>query len=165
MLTIGPEMEVSLHFSLALESGDVVDTTVNQKPGTFCIGDETLPIGFEKLLVGLKAGDRRSFLVPPEQGFGARQTEHIQRFKAKKLLEIVEEPLSDGLTVVFKDASGHHVPGVIRDLNGLEPTEIKPDQLISVDFNHPLAGRHLHFSVEILDVKPKAQPVQIQPYS
>ena len=161
MLSIGPETEITMHFSLALTSGDVVDSTLNKKPGTFNFGDETLPEGFEKLLVGLKAGDRRSYLVSPEKGFGLSRPENIQRFKAEKLLPLVDDSLINGMTIVFQDASGHHVSGVVSGLD--EEQEILPDQLVSVNFNHPLADRELHFSVEILDVKPKAQAVQIQP--
>lgn len=159
MLSIGPDTEVTLHFSLALESGEVIDTTMDQKPGTFSIGDETLPTGFEKLLFGLKSGDRRSFLVGPEQGFGQHRPENIQRFKAKKLFESVEGELSNGLAIVFQDASGQYVSGIVKDLPA---GQVAPDQLINVDFNHPLAGRTLHFSVEIIDVKSVAQVVQLK---
>ena len=160
MLTIGPETEITMHFSLALASGDVIDSTLDKKPGTFNFGDETLPEGFEKLLIGLKSGDRRSYLISPEKGFGLRRPENIQRFKAEKLLPLVDNALVNGMAIVFQDASGHHVSGVISGLN--DEQEVQSDQLVSVDFNHPLADRELHFSVEIVDVKPKAQTVQIQ---
>ena len=160
MFTIGPDTEVTIHFSLALESGDIIDTTLGGAPGTFNIGDETLPAGYEKLLFGLKAGDRRSFLVGPEQGFGEHRKENIQRFKVEKLMPMVDGPLENGLTIVFEDASGQHISGVIRDLDPVKAKD--PAFLVSVDFNHPLAGRQLHFSVEVVDVKPVAQAVTLQ---
>lgn len=160
MLIIGPDTEVTMHFSLALESGDMIDSTVGGNPGTFNIGDETLPAGYERLLFGLKAGDRRSFLVGPEQGFGEHREENIQRFKVEKLEPMVDGPLENGLTIVFKDAAGQHVSGVIRDLSEAQAKD--PSHLVNVDFNHPLAGRQLHFSVEIIDVKPVAQSVTLK---
>ena len=159
-MIIGPGSEVTLHFSLALESGEIVDTTLQKTPGTFVVGDETLPSGYEKLLHGLKAGDRRSFLVGPEQGFGEHRKENVQRFKAEKLMPMVDGPLENGITIVFEDASGHSVSGVVSGVE--DPKSLDADTLVSVDFNHPLAGRQLHFSVEIIDVKAAAQAVKLQ---
>ncbi|HCK92474.1 MAG TPA: peptidylprolyl isomerase [Gammaproteobacteria bacterium] len=159
MLAIGPNTEITMHFSLALATGEVIDSTINAKPGTFNFGDETLPETFEKLLVGLKAGDRRSYLVNGDKGFGPRRDENIQRFKAEKLRPMADEPLANGLTILFEDASGQYISGVISNL---PEGDVADDYLVTVDFNHPLAGRDLHFSVEIIDVKAVAQTVSIQ---
>lgn len=160
MLTIGPNTEITMHFSLALEGGDIVDSTLDRAPGTFNIGDGTLPEGYEKLLFGLKAGDRRSFLTGPEQGFGEHRVENVQRFKLEKLEPLVDGALENGVTIVFEDASGQTISGVVSDpvLEG----EVEPNTLVKVDFNHPLAGRRLHFSVEVIEVKPVAQVVTLR---
>jgi len=155
VLTIDQNSEVTLHFSLSLHSGETIDSSFEGPPGTFCIGDETLPQGFEKLLFGLRAGDRRSFLTAPEQGFGSWRQENMQRFRAEDLENRIEGTLSVGLTIVFKDASGQHVSGVIKDV----PDDLTNNPLIDVDFNHPLAGRPLIFAVEIVAVQAKAQAV------
>ena len=57
-LRIGPDREVTLHFALKLENGDVVDSTFDKQPATFKVGDGNLLPGFEQALFGLKAGDR-----------------------------------------------------------------------------------------------------------
>jgi len=160
-LLIGPNMEVTLHFSLALESGEIVDSTFDSgKPGTFNIGDETLPAGFEKLLIGLRSGDRRSFIVAGEEAFGAWRADNLQRFPRATLEKVSDEPLSQGLSIVFNDASGQGVTGVIHNLPDPKDLENDPKQLVDVDFNHPLAGKNLNFAVEILNVQAKAQVVQ-----
>lgn len=162
MMVIGPGSEITLHFSLALASGALIDATPKGKPGTFEFGDETLPEGFESLLRGLKAGDRRSFVVPAKKAFGEWRQQNVQRFKLCSLQEVSDEPLSNGLTITFKDKSGHTVSGVVSQMPDQDLAEIPPETLIDVDFNHPLAGRDLSFSVEIVDVKPVAQVVQLQ---
>ena len=67
---IGPDKEVTLHFALKLENGEVVDSTFDKKPATFKVGDGNLLPGFEQALYGLKAGDKRVLPIEPEQGFG-----------------------------------------------------------------------------------------------
>ena len=151
-MIIAPNTEVTLHFSLALEDGNIVDSTFDRKPGTFNIGDETLPQGFEKLLMGLRAGDRRSFLVPFAQGFGAWRKENLHRFTLKELEHKTENTMSLGMSIVFQDASGQHITGIVKSID---------QELADIDFNHPLAGKDLHFSVEILSVKAKAEAVNL----
>ena len=164
--TIDENMEVTLHFSLSLESGEVIDSTFeNKAPGVFNIGDETLPEGFEKLLMGLQSGDRRSFVVPAEQAFGAWRQENVQRFTQETLEATTDEPLSLGLGIVFQDAAGQNLTGVIATLPDDETLEENPNRLVDVDFNHPLAGKNLNFAVEIIDVKPSAQAVELKPLS
>ena len=57
-LRIGPDREVTLHFALKLENGDVVDSTFDKPPATFKVGDGNLLPGFEVALYGFKAGDK-----------------------------------------------------------------------------------------------------------
>ena len=138
---IGPDKEVTLHFALGLENGDVVDSTFDKKPATFKVGDGNLLPGFEQQLYGLKAGDKRSLQVAPEQGFGQHNPQNLQ-VMPRNQFEGME--LSEGLLVIFKDAANAELPGVVKAFD---------DRQVTVDFNHPLAGKALTFEVEIIDVK------------
>lgn len=138
---IGPDKEVTLHFALGLENGDVVDSTFDKKPATFKVGDGNLLPGFEQQLYGLKAGDKRSLQVAPEQGFGQHNPQNVQ-VMPRNQFEGME--LSEGLLVIFKDAANAELPGVVKAFD---------DRQVTVDFNHPLAGKALTFEVEIIDVK------------
>lgn len=138
---IGPDKEVTLHFALSLESGEVVDSTFDKKPATFKVGDGNLLPGFEQQLYGLKAGDKRTFQVTPEQGFGQHNPQNMQ-VMPRSQFEGME--LSEGLLVIFNDAAKTELPGVVKAFN---------DQQVTVDFNHPLAGKALSFEVDIIDVK------------
>ena len=75
---IGPDKEVTLHFALKLDNGDVVDSTFDKNPATFKVGDGNLLPGFEQAIYGLKAGDKRSLEISPEQGFGQGNPQNIQ---------------------------------------------------------------------------------------
>jgi FKBP-type peptidyl-prolyl cis-trans isomerase SlpA len=140
-IRIGPDKEVTLHFALKLESGDVVDSTFDKQPATFKFGDGNLLPGFELALQGLKAGDKRSLRIEPEHGFGQPNPQNLQ-VMPRSQFEGME--LSEGLMVIFQDAAKGEVPGVVSRFDA---------QQVTIDFNHPLAGKVLTFEVEILDVK------------
>ncbi len=139
---IGPDMQVTLHFALSLENGEVVDSTFDKQPATFKVGDGNLLPGFEQQLYGLKAGDKRSFQIAPEQGFGQSNPANLQTMPRSQF-EGME--LSDGLLVIFNDAAKSELPGVVKSFD---------ERQVVIDFNHPLAGKQLTFEVEIFEVSP-----------
>ncbi len=138
-MVIGPGIQVTLHFSLSLASGEEIDST--KQPAVFVVGDGNLPAGFEQLLLGLQAGDERSFQINPEQGFGEAKTENVRILTRKDFPADME--LLEGLVVSFADHQKTELPGVVK--------ELKDDKVI-VDFNHPLSGKDLLFEVRILEL-------------
>jgi len=134
--------QVTLHFSLAMENGEVVDSTFNSKPASLEIGDGNLPEGFERCLIGLNAGDTGEWQVPPERAFGQINPNNIQTIARSSFPADME--LEPGLVVSFADAAKTELPGVIKDVN---------ERDVEVDFNHPLAGQTLTFKVEIISVE------------
>lgn len=151
LTSIGLDSEVTLHFSLSLEDGQLVDSTRGKQPGTLVIGDETLPPGITKLLLGLKTGDKRAFVIQPEQAFGKYNDKNVQQMPRDQFDP--EQPLSEGLVVQFQGPGGYSLPGVVR--------RILTD-FVEVDFNHPLAGRNLLFDVEIIAIGAAPQAVSIK---
>ena len=139
---IGPERQVTLHFAIKLESGDVVDTTFDKQPATFTVGDGNLLPGFERALFGLKAGDKRSIAIEPEHGFGQPNPQNVQ-VMPRSQFEGME--LSEGLLIIFNDAANAELPGVVKQFDAGQ---------VTIDFNHPLAGKRLTFDVEIVEVQP-----------
>lgn len=132
---------VRLHFALSLESGEPVDSNFDSAPASCVVGDGSLPEGFEHLLLGLRAGASECFVVPPEQAFGPHRAENVQTFKRGRFAGMM---LDEGLVVSFADAAGTELPGVVKAIDG---------DRVSVDFNHPLAGKTLLFQVHIIDVE------------
>ena len=135
---IGPGKRVTLQFELRLENGDVIDSGFAKAPVSFVFGDGNLMPGFEQALLGLEAGARREFTLPPEQAFGAVNEDNVQRFPAYQFpADLV---LSEGLMIDFSDKAGNAQAGVIRKFDA---------RYVEVDFNHPLAGRTIVFTVHI----------------
>lgn len=142
-LPIGPNTRVTLHFSLTLEDGSVVDTNFGKSPASFVIGDGSLLAGFEKKLFGLEAGGRGNFIISPEEGFGQPNPNNLQQFPRSDFSTEVD--LQEGLVMSFADASQSELPGVVKSIL---------DDSVIIDFNHPLAGRNIIFDVEIIHVEP-----------
>ena len=141
ILRINQDTEVTLHFTLKLPNGDVVDSTEGKAPATFKVGDGSLLPGFEHSLFGLKAGDQRSFEIEPERGFGPGSPQNIQTMPRDQFSDMELEP---GLLIIFKDAAGGEMPGVVKAIH---------DSVVDIDFNHPLAGKTITFEVDIIAVK------------
>lgn len=139
-LSIGPGTRVSLNFALALEDGSEIDNNFGSDPVSFVFGDGNVLAGFEQKLVGLVAGDTKEIVVNPEDGFGQPNPNNIQEVKRSSF---GPEELSLGLVCSFADVEGGELPGVIVGLD---------EQTVTVDFNHPLAGRTVIFKVAIHSV-------------
>ncbi|PAU74337.1 FKBP-type peptidyl-prolyl cis-trans isomerase [Halomonas salipaludis] len=135
-------MEVTLHFTLKLEDGTVVDSTRDKRPATFQVGDGNLPPGFEAPLAGLTDGDTGSYQISPEHAFGQHNPQNVQLLKRDDFDDVEPEV---GTVMSFADAAGGELPGVIASIDG---------EQVEVDFNHPLAGRTLTFEVEVIQVRP-----------
>ena len=141
--TIGAGSTVTMHYSLLLEDGTVVDSTFDSdEPLTFTMGDGTLIPGLEYAVVGLKAGDQQSLSISPDVGFGYPDESAIQTLKRADFTDELE--LKPGLVIEFDTPSGIKVPGTVMELN---------DDTVVVDFSHPLAGRTVLFNVTILKVQ------------
>ncbi len=134
---------VYLNFSVSLQDGSEVDTNFGGNPVDFVIGDGSLLPGFERLLFGMTGGERQMFTVLPENAFGQLNDNNLQYLPRDQFDDDTE--LEVGLVFSFADASGGEVPGMIISFD---------DEEVTVDFNHPLAGRTILFDVLVHRVEP-----------
>lgn len=139
---INSSSRVTLHFSLALADGTLIDSNFERQPASFTMGDGSLLPGFERCLIGLRTDDQRRFTVEPDQGFGVRRAENILSVRRSDFAP--DMTLSPGLVVSFADPSGGELPGVVGTYD---------EHRVEVDFNHPLAGKTLYFDVQIIAVE------------
>jgi FKBP-type peptidyl-prolyl cis-trans isomerase SlpA len=134
---------VFLNFSVSLEDGSEVDSNFGGDPVDFSVGDGSLLPGFERRLFDMVAGERQMFKVPPEDAFGQPNENNVQRLPRDQFDDDVE--LEIGLVFSFADAAGGELPGMVISFD---------DDEVTVDFNHPLAGRTVLFDVLIHRVEP-----------
>ncbi|RZF80676.1 FKBP-type peptidyl-prolyl cis-trans isomerase [Pseudoalteromonas sp. CO325X] len=141
-MVIGANSEVVFHFSIKLSDGSAADSTkVHDKPAKLTIGDGSLTENFEKCLLGLSAGDEKSFELEPEDAFGQPNPDNIYHVDRSKFGS--DAPAQVGAIIAFTQPDGTELPGVVREVVG---------ESVTIDFNHPLAGQKLTFEVEILEV-------------
>ena len=129
---------VRLNFSLSLEDGSEIDSNFAGDAVEFVIGDGSLLPGFEQPLFGMYGGERKIFTVEPEDAFGMPNDSNVQEIERDQFDEEVE--LEVGLVFSFADASGGELPGMVVAYDS---------ESVTVDFNHPLAGRTILFDVLI----------------
>ena len=133
---------VTLHFSLALENGHIVDSNFEGNPATFSVGDGNLLPGFESSLLGLEVGDEREFIISPENAFGQHNAQNVQVVDRGNF---DESELEIGSILSFQNGDGE-LPGVIIALE---------ESQVMVDFNHPLSGKNIVFQVKIVEINPE----------
>ena len=104
------------------------------------MGDGSLLPGFESAIFGMKAGESASFEIEARHGFGEPNEDNVHKLKQ---INFNDMDLVEGLIVSFKDGEGNEVPGVVKEIL---------NEIVVVDFNHPLAGKDLLFQVEIFTV-------------
>lgn len=141
-MTIKSNSQVIMHFDLKLSDGSAADSTrVNKKPAKLVMGDGSLTPNFEACLLGLSAGDKKSFELAPDDAFGQPNPDNIHHMDRSRFS--ADMALEEGMIMAFSQPDGSEVPGIIRSIAG---------DSVTVDFNHPLAGQTVIFDVEIIDV-------------
>lgn len=137
---------VLLHFRLSLKDGTEVETTIGSEPLSLTVGGGEFAEGLEQLLLGLKAGDCEAFQIGAWQAvFGDYDWDRVQTLDRNLFPE--DMALEPGLVIGFTTPTGDEVPGVVQEVG---------DDQVTVDFNHPLAGRDCIYEVELLEVEPAA---------
>lgn len=127
---------------------DIVEVVTEEDPMYFIQGISGLPEGFEGKIEGLAAGDTFDFTVAPEEGYGEFDPEAIVELpKAVFQSDDVDqdELLEIGNIVPMTNEDGERMHGQV--------VEVK-DDVVVMNFNHPLAGKEMHFEGSILSIRP-----------
>ncbi len=132
---------VRLDYILRDEQGNVLDSSSGRASLSYLHGKGNIIPGLEQALVGKSAGDKLDVTVPPEQGYGVRDERLVQIVARTKFGEVAN--LVPGMQVRANGPQGPRMVTVVR---------VDRD-FVTVDGNHPLAGRTLHFSLAVAEVR------------
>ena len=138
MITEGNLVKVS--YTLRVD-GNVVDNTEEEKPFEFQIGKNQVIPGFEEGIKGMEVGEKKSFEVSPDKGYGYEDPRGMQEVPKDKLSPDVKPEV--GMTLHGTRPDGQTFSARI--------TEVK-ENVIVVNLNHPLAGKTLNFEVDVIEV-------------
>ena len=132
---------VSIHYTLTSDSGEVIDSSSGAEPLTYLQGHGNLIPGLERELEGKQSGDKLSVRIAPADGYGELDDTLVQDVPRAAFAGAPE--IQVGMQF---QAQSNHGP------RSVTVTKVGPD-VVTVDGNHPLAGKHLNFAVEIMKVR------------
>lgn len=133
--------KVKVHYRGRLEDGFEFDTSVGHDPLIFVIGDNEVIQGFEEAAVGMSSGEMKTVTIAPESAYGPYNDELLVDMPREYIPEDIVPEIGMMLKVV--DNEGHEIPVRVTEVG---------DDAITLDANHPLAGKTLIFDIELLEI-------------
>lgn len=140
-MAIGTDSVVSIHYTLKDDTGTVLDRSEAGEPLAYLHGHGNLIPGLEQELTGKNSGDELTVTVPPAQGYGEYDQGLVQSVPRRALRGIKDVKV--GMRLHAQSAEGTQAVTVTKILG----------DMVTLDGNHPLAGKSLHFEVRIEDVR------------
>lgn len=140
---------VTLHHRLGLTDGNVLEDTFGDEPLTLRLGTGELAEGLELALIGLQVDEEQTLDIGPDLAFGFPIDDMVHTLPREEFDP--QNELQEGLIIEFSTPTGETVPGTILEF---DETSVK------VDFNHPLAGQTIRYTVKIIDIE---QPDEAAP--
>ena len=133
---------VKIHYTGKFEDGKVFDQLQGQDTLQFKVGNKEVIQGLDKNVIGMKEGDKKTIMIASEEGYGPRLEELVRKIPRNSIPTNVE--LKRDMTIALKTPDGRLLPLKIIDFD---------DKEITVDLNHPLAGKKLIFDIELVSVE------------
>lgn len=140
-MKITAQKVVSMHYTLKNDAGTILDSSDGQVPLVYMQGSGQIIPGLERELESLQPGDRKDVVVSPQEAYGLRDENYLDNvplshFPDASLVKV-------GAQFHAGTSQGERICTVV----GIDETGV------TLDFNHPLAGQTLYFSIEIMDVR------------
>lgn len=146
---------VSLAYTLTVD-GEVADQATAERPLEFVYGMGMLLPKFEEFIAAKEVGDKFEFVLTPAEGYGEINAQAVVNLP--KDVFMVDGAIPDDMLVVgnvlpMADQAGNRLMGTVKAVNEAD---------VTMDFNHPMAGKTLNFTGEILGVR-EATPADMMP--
>ncbi len=132
---------VKVHYTGKLESGEVFDSSEGREPLEFTLGQGQLIPGFEKAVTELDKGESTTVDIPSKEAYGEVREDLIITVPKDQLPEDVEPQV--GMQLQVNQPDGQPIPVRITDVG---------EENLTLDANHPLAGKDLTFKIELVEV-------------
>ena len=143
--TVQDNLVVTLDYKLIVED-EMLESTEDGEPIIFIQGIGQIISGLENSLYGMEVGDKKTVVVQPEDAYGEYDPESLQEAKKEEFSE--EIPLDVGTFLDFEDDEG--------DILSAQIIAAEEDT-VTLDFNHPLAGKTLTFEITLTDLRPASE--------
>ena len=139
VITLGDT--IAVNYTGRMENGEVFDSTKDRMPVKFTVGLGSLIRGFERAVIGMKRGEKKTIVIAPGDAYGPYREDLLIDLPRGNVPADVE--LSIGAVVILGDRSGNTMPATITLIEA---------ETVRVDLNHCMAGKTLIFDIEILEI-------------
>ena len=132
---------VKVNYTGKLSDGKIFDSSIGRHPMQFTLGKGKLIAGFEKAVQGMAAGDKKTVVIPVAEAYGPRQDSAVVEVERKNLPSNLDAQVGQRLELTQEDDST-----VLVTVTGVSETSL------TLDANHPLAGKELTFEIEVISI-------------
>lgn len=132
---------VKVNYTGKLSDGTIFDSSIGRHPMQFTMGKGQLIAGFEKAVLGMATGDKKTVVIPVAEAYGPRRDSSITEVERKNLPPGLDAKVGQRLELTQEDDST-----VLVTVAGVSETSL------TLDSNHPLAGKDLTFEIEVLSI-------------
>ncbi len=133
--------KVKVHYTGRLEDGTVFDSSANREPLEFTVGGGQMIKGFDVAVNGMTIGDKKSVNIPSAEAYGEARADMILDVPREQVPADITPEV--GMQLSLSQPDGQQVPVVITHVD---------DAKITLDANHPLAGKDLIFDIELVSM-------------
>jgi peptidylprolyl isomerase len=142
MATVKQGDVVAVHYTGKLSDGTIFDTSYNRAPLQLKVGEGKLIAGFEKAVIGMNKGEKKTVVIPPAEAYGQRQDAAVVEMERKNLPAGYEPRVGQRIELEQEDNKSF-----------LVTVTAVTENAITVDANHPLAGKDLTFEIELVSLQ------------
>jgi len=132
---------VRIHYTGTLSDGTTFDSSEGRDPLEFTVGSGQIIPGLDKAIPGMNVGEKKTVEVPCAEAYGDREDAAMQTVPRDQIPEEIE--VKPGLQLQVQTPQGQVVPVTVAEVGETE---------VTLDANHPLAGRDLTFNIELVEI-------------
>ncbi|MFO7830993.1 MAG: peptidylprolyl isomerase [Desulfuromonadaceae bacterium] len=134
---------VKVHYTGRLENGEIFDSSDGKTPLNFIVGQREVIKGFDEAVEGMIVGEEKTVTIEPEKAYGKSKDELIQKVQRSEMPEGLDYSVGNQIEITKQDGSLFYV--MVKEIS---------DTDVSLDANHPLAGKRLVFDLRMEDIVP-----------
>ncbi|MGM5484972.1 MAG: FKBP-type peptidyl-prolyl cis-trans isomerase [Nanobdellota archaeon] len=134
--------KIKVEYTGTLEDGSVFDSSEKQgKPLEFEVGKGEIIPGFEEAVKGMEKDQEKEIKLTPDKAYGERKDQMIQKVPKDKMPQ--DQEVKEGMALMVGLPNGAQLPAKVVEVG---------EQEVTIDVNHPLAGKTLNFKLKVVGV-------------
>ncbi|MBD3231638.1 peptidylprolyl isomerase [Candidatus Dependentiae bacterium] len=133
--------KVKVHYTGKLDDDSIFDSSKDRQPLEFVIGEKKVIPGFEKAVIGMEPGESKTIKLNPDEAYGQYRQDMVMEVEKAKLPPNLDPKVGQFLEV--KQDNGQVIIVQVTKVD---------EKNITIDANHPLAGKNLSFDIELIEI-------------